>query len=186
MDQSVHLDSVDREKGTLYIHTCVHTKYFFLTLKRVDNYCHKINIVLQVFKLVSGHVTLASLQLILGVLEPKSSKEELMENEEEEEVGEGGSGDGSEGDGSEMDEDDRGSLISEDEGSDNEAGQGEEGEEDVDPAFRAEVQKALGAAAVDSDAEVFYIITAAIILWSIYNEKIILSCSVQTECCIPC
>ena len=113
-------------------------------------------------------MTLASLQLILGVLEPKSSKEELMENEEEEEEGGAGTseegGDGSsEGEGSEMDEDERGSLVSEDEGSDD-AGQGEEGEEEVDPAFRAEVQNALGAAAVDSDAEVFYITTAIIMV----------------------
>ena len=97
-------------------------------------------------------MTLDSLQLILGVLEPKSTKEELMENEEEEE-GEASSednGDSSEGEGSEMDKDERGSLVSEDGGSEDEAG--EEGE--VDPVFRAEVQKALGAAAVDSDVEV--------------------------------
>ncbi len=114
-------------------------------------------ILLQVFKLASGHVTLSSLQLILGVLEPKSNKEELMENEEEEgggasSEGSGGDGGSSEGEGSEMDEDERGSLVSGEDGgsSDDEAEQGEE----VDPVFRAEVQKALGAAAVDSDAEV--------------------------------
>lgn len=104
-------------------------------------------------------MTLASLRLILGVLEPKTNKEELMENEEEEEGEDGGgeaSGDGSgggdscsEGEGSEMDDNERGSLVS---------GEGEESDDDeaeeVDPVFRAEVQKALGAAAVDSDAEV--------------------------------
>lgn len=132
-------------------------------------------------------MTLASLQLILGVLEPKSSKEELMENEAEEEGQDGTSeesGDGSsEGEGSEMDEDERGSLVSEDKGSDDDAGQGGEGGEEVDPAFRAEVQKALGAAAVDSDAEVFYIITAIIIIM-VHMQCNILAYTVQTECCI--
>lgn len=125
------------------------------------------------FKLVSGHVTMASLKLILDVLEPKTSKDELMEEEEEEEgegedegeeeeEGEGeeeeeegeGEGEGGEeieddasvaGEDSEIDEDDRGSDVSEDRGE-------EEGQ--IDPMFRAAVQKALGAAAVDSDAEV--------------------------------
>lgn len=106
-------------------------------------------VLFQVFKLVSGHVTLGSLCLILEVLEPKTSKEELMEDEdEEEEDGEdGGDGDDDGDDAeeeSEMDEDDEG-------GSDISNGS-ECGE--VDPAFREEVQKALGAAAVDSDAEV--------------------------------
>ena len=134
-------------------------------------------------------MTLASLQLILGVLEPKSSKEELMENEGEE--GGGGdsseeSGDGSsEGEGSEVDEDEKGSLVSEDEGSNDDVGQGEEGGEEVDPAFRAVVQKALGAAAVDSDAEVFYIITTIIIIM-VHMQCNILAYTVQTECCILC
>ena len=122
------------------------------------------------FKLVSGHVTMASLKLILDVLEPKTSKDELMEEEEEEEgegedegeeeeEGEGeeeeeGEGEGGEeieddasvaGEDSEIDEDDRGSDVSKDRGE-------EEGQ--IDPMFRAAVQKALGAAAVDSDAEV--------------------------------
>ena len=124
-----------------------------------------IVILLQVFKLVSGHVTLASLQLILGVLEPKSNKEELMENREEEEGGgeeeassdgSGGGGDScSEGEGNGIDEDERGSLVSgEDGGSDDDDEAAEQEEEEVDPVFRAEVQRALGAAAVDSDAEV--------------------------------
>ena len=102
------------------------------------------------FKLVSNHVTLASLQLILGVLEPKTSKEELMENEEEDSEDNGST---DQGEGSEMDEDERGSVISEDGGSEGSEG-GEEQGEDVDPVFRADVQKALGAAAVNSDAEV--------------------------------
>ena len=100
------------------------------------------------FKLVSGHVTLESLKLILKVLEPKTSKDELMEGEEEEEgESDGGSGEGGDTSDGELDEDEGASLISED----SEGGQGDE----VDPAFRAEVQKALGAAAVDSDAEVW-------------------------------
>ena len=135
-------------------------------------------------------MTLSSLQLILGVLEPKSDKEELMEDEDEEEgerEGEGSSsgdnddgcsgerGEG-EGEGSEMDEDERGSLVSEDE-----VEQGEEEGEEVDPVFRAEVQRALGAAAVDSDVEVYIII----------NHNCCNSCglrllaySIQSECCI--
>ena len=119
-----------------------------------------IVILLQVFKLVSGHVTLASLQLILGVLEPKSNKEELMENREEEggeeEASSDSSGGGdscSEGEGSGMDEDERGSLISGEDGGSDDDNEAEQGEE-VDPVFRAEVQRALGAAAVDSDVEV--------------------------------
>ena len=113
------------------------------------------------FKLVSGHVTLASLQLILGVLEPKSNKEELMENREEEGEEEEASSDGSggggdscnEGEGSGMDEDGRGSLVSGEDGGSDDDEAAEQGEE-VDPVFRADVQRALGAAAVDSDAEV--------------------------------
>jgi hypothetical protein len=111
-----------------------------------------------VFKLVSGHVTLSSLQLILGVLEPKSNKEELMENEEEGGGASSGDDGGSsgEGEGSEMDEDERGSLVSGEDGGSSDDG-AEQGEE-VDPMFRAEVQKALGAAAVDTDAEVTFFI----------------------------
>ena len=109
---------------------------------------------MKVFRLVSGHVTWEGMKLILEVLEPKTSKEELMEEEEEgegegsEEEGEGESeeeGGGEGGDGSEGDDGD--SVASE------ESEGGEEGGE-VDPMFRAEVQKALGAAAVDSEAEV--------------------------------
>ena len=99
----------------------------------------------QVFKLVSGHVTLASLKLILEVLEPKTSKDELMEAEEEEGESDEGSGEDSDGGDGEHSKDEGDSLVSED----SEGGPGEE----VDPVFRAEVQKALGAAAVDSDAQ---------------------------------
>ena len=149
------------------------------------------SISLQVFRLVSGHVTLTSLQLILGVLEPKYDKEELMEDEDKEEgerEGEGSSsgdsddgssgerGEGEGGEGSEMDEDERGSLVSEDE-----VEQGEEEGEEVDPAFRAEVQRALGAAAVDSDVEVYIIINH-----NCYNScgLRLLAYTIQSECCI--
>ena len=131
-------------------------------------------------------MTLSSLQLILGVLEPKSDKEELMEDEDEEEDereegssngdSDGSSGEKGEGEGSEMDEDERDSLISEDE-----VEQGEEEGEEVDPAFRAEVQRALGAAAVDSDVEVYIIINH-----NCYNScgLRLLAYSIQSECCI--
>lgn len=158
MDPHCSLGSLGTLKELLH----TRTKWFSDSIKTY--------FILQVFKLVSGHVTLGSLQLILGVLEPKSTKEELMENEEEQEGG--GEDSGGEGEGSEMDEDERGSLVSEDTGSeDDEAEQGEEEGEEVDPAFRAEVQKALGAAAVDSDAEVFL---SLILLW--HNN--------HSECCM--
>ena len=115
-------------------------------------------------------MTLESLQLILGVLEPKTSKEELMENEEEDSEDSGGT---NKGEGGEMDEDERGSVISED-GVSEESEKEEQGE-DVDPAFRAEVLKALGAAAVDSDAEVYYLCVCtltSIELSTIYLDRV--------------
>ena len=111
------------------------------------------------FKLVSDHVTLESLKLILEVLKPKTSKEELMEDEEEEEgEGEGeeeGEGSEVEGEGSEVEGGEDSDSAEEDgDGDTSEGGEGVGGGEEVDPAFRAEVLKALGAAAVDSEAEV--------------------------------
>ena len=106
-----------------------------------------IHVLLQVFKLVTGHVTLASLKLILEVLEPKTSKDELMEEEEQEEEG------GEMSDGGEDGEDGDGGGDSEDSDVSEDIEEGH-GEEMVDPVFRAEVQRALGAAAVGSDAEV--------------------------------
>ena len=100
-------------------------------------------------------MTWEGMKLILEVLEPKTSKEELMEEEEEEgegggseEEGEGeseeeeGDGEGSDGGGG-----DDGDSVASEASEENEGGE-------VDPMFRADVQKALGAAAVDSEAEV--------------------------------
>ena len=101
-------------------------------------------------------MTWEGMKLILEVLEPKTSKEELMEEEEEEE----GEGEGSEeegegeseeeggGEGSDGGEGDDGDSVA------SEESEGGEGGGEVDPVFRAEVLKALGAAAVDSEAEV--------------------------------
>ena len=131
MSSSLHTNSIVHVNGchsnSVHIHMCC----------------------IQVFKLVTGHVTLASLKLILEVLEPKTTKDELMEDEElEEEEGEGGElSDGGEGNEAGASEDGEGSDVSEDTEED-------QGEETVDPVFRAEVQRALGAAAMGSDAEV--------------------------------
>ena len=101
-------------------------------------------------------MTWEGMKLILEVLEPKTSKEELMEEEEEEGAGGGSEEEGEgeseeEGDGERSDggEGDDGDSVASEASEENEGGE-------VDPMFRADVQKALGAAAVDSEAEVSY------------------------------
>ena len=98
----------------------------------------------QAFRLVAGCTTAESLELILHVLEPKQGREELME-----EGGEGGEG-GEDGEGGEASEDDSSEASSSEDGGASEGGEGGDG---VDPAFRAEVRKALGTAAPNSDQE---------------------------------
>ncbi len=112
---------------------------------------------LQVFKQLTHCVTADSLKLILEVLEPKQSKDDIMEvdGEEGSDSGDSGSeaGDGSDGseagDGSDGSDAGDGSDGS-DSGDDSSVG----GVEVVDPLFRADIRKALGAAGMDSDVEV--------------------------------
>lgn len=117
------------------------------------------------FKQLTHCVTEDSLKLVLEVLEPKQSKDDLMEEDgegsEASDSGEGGeagdSGDGSEaGDSGEGGEacDDSDSGDGSEGGEDSDSGESVGGVDTVDPMFRAEVRKALGAAALDSDAEV--------------------------------
>ena len=87
-----------------------------------------------------------SLKLILEVLEPKQSKDDLMEEDVEGSDSSEGSEASDSGDGSEA------SDSSED--GDSDSGGSVGGVDVGDPMFRAEVRKALGAAAMDSDAEV--------------------------------
>lgn len=97
------------------------------------------------FKQLTHCVTEDSLKLILDVLEPKQSKDDIME-EDSEHSNSGEASEGSEAEGS----------SNESEGGDvgDSGDESEHGDGDIDPIFRSEVQKALGAAAVDSDAEV--------------------------------
>ena len=133
---------------------------------------------MQAFRCLTGHVTLACLELILAVLKPKQPVEDVMEEGEDEakeesdnsEVEEGKEDSSDEGekeesedemeadkeeDSSEEDEED--SADEGDEGSDSSADEGvEEIGGGVDPAFAEAVRQALGAAAaVDSDEEVW-------------------------------
>ena len=98
---------------------------------------------LQVFKQLTHCVTADSLKLILEVLEPKQSKDDIMEvdGEEGSDSSDSGSEAGDSGDGSEAS----------DSGDDSSVGGGVEV---VDPLFRADIRKALGAAGMDSDVEV--------------------------------
>ncbi len=106
---------------------------------------------LQVFKQLTHCVTTDSLKLILEVLEPKQSKDDIMEvdGEEGSDSGDDGSDAGDSGDGSDAgDSGDDGEAS--DSGEDSSVG----GDEVVDPLFRADIRKALGAAGMDSDVEV--------------------------------
>ncbi len=93
----------------------------------------------QSFKLLTGSVNSECLQLILAVLKPKQSVEDVMEEEE--------------GEKEEEEEEEE-----EEEDGENSSSSGEEEEEvvnGVDAAFSDEVRRALGsAAAVNSDGEV--------------------------------
>ncbi len=105
---------------------------------------------LQVFRQLTHCVTLDSLKLILAVLEPKQTSDDIMEVD-----GEGGvpsDEDTDNSSSSNKESDEEGSSES-DEDSSVEGVSGVGGEE-VDPIFRADVRRALGAAGLDSDSEV--------------------------------
>ena len=130
------------------------------------------------FRLLTGCVTAESLLLLLQVLKPKQAVEDLMEGDEEgEESASSHSEDEEGGDQEDDDHDDHEDDDHEDddhedddhedddhEDDDHEdddlEGDGEEGDEPeglgngIDPAFAADVRRALGKAAVNSEGEV--------------------------------
>ncbi len=105
------------------------------------------------FRQLTHCVTQDSLQLILNVLEPKQTKDDIMEVEGEGTVPSDQDTDHSSDEESEKSED---SSIESEEGGDSSV-VSEEGGEEVDPIFRADVRKALGAAGLDSDSEVRFV-----------------------------